>query len=187
MPTTFVRRQSTLDQRRGEPARLVDTGGQDHHRALVEDDLQLEAQFADRLEHDVLHRLPTSDDAAANRQRMHATLAQPRDERLGRRLGEQGFAASAGLIKQRAVFGHNQIAAAQLRKCALQVRQLAAPGILESSERRNSVGVDDAVTRERAIIVRGKGQKIQRLLPSARWIPRPAAAPRYHGTSRHRR
>jgi hypothetical protein len=59
----------------------------------------------------------------------------------------------------------------------LQVRQLAtgnqdhaATGILESSERRNSVRVDHAVMRERAIIVRGKGQKIQRLLPSVRLV-----------------
>ena len=69
-----VRRQPALHQRRGQPARLVDAGGQHHHRALVEYDLQLEAELADRLEHDVLHRLPARDDAAANRERMHAAL-----------------------------------------------------------------------------------------------------------------
>jgi hypothetical protein len=91
-----VRRQTTLDQRRGEAARLVDTRGQDHDRALVEDDLQLEAEPANRLQHDVLHRLPAGDDSAANRQRMHAALAQPPHERLGRRRRERGLAASTG-------------------------------------------------------------------------------------------
>ena len=89
------------------------------------------------------------------------------------------FAASAGLIEKRTVLGHDQIAATQLRKGALQVRQLAtsdqdqtATGILEPSERRESVGVDHAVMRQRAIVVGGEGQKIHRLVSSARsaWV-----------------
>ena len=115
----------------------------------------------------VLHRLPAGDDAAANRQRMHAALAQPRDERLGRRRCKHRFATSAGLIEQGTVLGHDQIAAAQLGERALQVRQLApgdqdqtATGILEPLERRESVGIDHAVLRQRAIVVRGEGQKV---------------------------
>ena len=80
-----VRRQTTLGQGGDEPACLVDAGGQDHDRALVEHDRQLEAELANRIENDVLHRLPAGDDTAADRQRMHAALSQPRDERLRRR------------------------------------------------------------------------------------------------------
>ena len=42
-----VRRQTESLERRREPGRLVDAGRQHHHRALVEDHLQLEAEIAD--------------------------------------------------------------------------------------------------------------------------------------------
>ena len=94
-----VRRQPALDQRAGQSARFVHARRQDHHRTLVEHDVQLEAELAHRLQHDLLHRLPRGDNAAANRQRLHATLAQARDERLGRRRGKHGLAAGARLIE----------------------------------------------------------------------------------------
>ena len=45
------RRQAERRQRRRESTRLVDAGRQHHHRALVEDDLQLETELLDRIEH----------------------------------------------------------------------------------------------------------------------------------------
>jgi hypothetical protein len=81
------------------------------HRKAKAASMQLAAELADSLQHDVLHRLPASDDAAANRQRMHATLPQPRDERLGWRRGEHGLAASVWLVEQRPVLGHDEVAA----------------------------------------------------------------------------
>ena len=85
--------------------------------------------------------------------------------------GEHGLAASAGLVEQRAVLGHDEIAAGELGKRPLQIRQLAtgdqdqaAPGVLEPPDRRHGVGIDHAVLRERAVVVGGKGQKVQRLV-----------------------
>jgi hypothetical protein len=45
-PDGVVRGQAELVQRRRQPAGLVDPGRQHHHRALVEDDLQLQALLA---------------------------------------------------------------------------------------------------------------------------------------------
>ena len=82
--------------------------------------------------------------------------------------------ASAGLVEQRAVLGHNKVAAGELGERALQVGELAtgdqdqaATRVLEPADRGNGVGIDHAVMRERAIIVGGQGQKIQRLIPRA--------------------
>ncbi len=47
-PTTLCGDRPSSRQRRRQARRLVDAGRQHHHRALVEDDLQLQAQVADR-------------------------------------------------------------------------------------------------------------------------------------------
>ena len=176
MPTTLCGDSPLSSSAAASPLALFDARRQHHHRALVEHDVQLEAELAHRLQHDVLHRLPGGDDAAADRQRLHAALAQARDELLGRRRGEHGLAAGAGLVEQRAVLGHDQIATAELGKHAFQIGQLAAgdqdqapPRVLEPPDRRHGVGIDHAVMGERAVVIGGKGQKVQRLVSGARW------------------
>src|SRR5690606_32988573 len=57
-----VRRDREALERSLEAGRLVDAGRQDHDRALVEYDLQLEPVVADRLEHRRRMRLPGRDD-----------------------------------------------------------------------------------------------------------------------------
>ena len=103
---------------------------------------------------------------------MHAALAQPRDERLPWRRGEHGLAAGAGLVRHCAVLGHDEIADGELGARPLELRQLApgdqdqaAPRVLEPPDRCQGVPIDRAVVRERAVVVGGKGQKVQRLIP----------------------
>ena len=73
-----VRRQTQLVERGGQARRLVDAGRQHHDGALVEDDLQLQAQLADRLEHRRPRAAPdVATITAPTRQRRHAARRQP--------------------------------------------------------------------------------------------------------------
>ena len=81
MPDDVVRGEPQLLERLHEPGRLVDSRRQDHDRALVEDHLQLEAQLADGLEHDLLVRRQGGHDGPPHGERRDARGPQRLDQR----------------------------------------------------------------------------------------------------------
>ena len=81
-----VRRQPQLEQRGFQAGGLVRARRQDHDRALVENDLQLEPEITDRLEHRALIRLPGRHDAMPHGQRRDPAGAQRFHELRGRGL-----------------------------------------------------------------------------------------------------
>ena len=72
-----AQRETQLVEGGGEAGLLVDAGGQDHHRALVEDDLVLEAQLAHHLDRVDLVRLAGGDARAELLSSRPITIAVP--------------------------------------------------------------------------------------------------------------
>jgi len=89
----IARRQSERVQRSGQPGTFVDAARQHHHRALVEDDLQLQAQVADLVEDFLFVRLARRDDDAPSGQRIDPVAPQRLVELWRRRLGQEPFLA----------------------------------------------------------------------------------------------
>jgi hypothetical protein len=73
-----------LSERSLQPGRLVDPGGQHHDRALVEDDLELQAEVADHFQHRGLVGLPGRHDHPSDGEWGDATVVERRHECLGR-------------------------------------------------------------------------------------------------------
>src|SRR5690606_37263354 len=99
----LVRRDTELLERNLEPRCLAHTGGQDHHGPLVEDDLKLEAEVADDVEHRLLVLLRRRNDDPPLRQRRDTPLLEPLDEDPRRRLAEDTLAAVGGVVDHGAV------------------------------------------------------------------------------------
>ena len=155
-----VRRDLELLERGHEPRRLVDAGRQDHDGAFVEDDLQLEAELADRFEHGRLVRLARRDDDLAGGERGDAALAQSGEQRRRRRLREPAPLLRRRAIEQRAVLGDDALEDREVRMDAHEIVELAARDEHEPAPRREHVlergdglGGYLAVGRERAVIV----------------------------------
>ena len=125
-PHHVVRGKLQQLQRRGEPARLVDAGGQHHYRALVEDDLQFELQLADGLQHRLLLRFPGGDNAAAHRERRNAPSLQGGDEICRGRVRDRPLLARLRQVEQGAIFHYGDIEQVEPIEGALQVRQFPA-------------------------------------------------------------
>ena len=157
----IVSGQTKIIERRVQPARLVDVGRQDHHSALVENDLQLQSEVPDRLEDGFFMGLPGRDNGAANIQRGDARGAKPFDETL-RRFGRQGlFLLARGRVEQRAVFRDNSVEEIEAGKTAGEVRQFAAgdenqlsAGAFEVDQRPEGRIVHDAVVGDGAVVIR---------------------------------
>ena len=66
MATALCGESSIFSSALRQPGRLVDSGRQNHDRALVENDLQLETQIADRGQNSGLVRLPRRDNDATH-------------------------------------------------------------------------------------------------------------------------
>ena len=104
-----VGREPQAIERRRQARRLRDARRQDHHRALVEDHVQLEAEVTDGLENRHLVRRPGRDDRLAHGHRRHAPGPQRLDEPRGRRLGEQLRRPGLRVEQHAAVLGHHQV------------------------------------------------------------------------------
>jgi hypothetical protein len=75
-----VRGQAQRLERRLKAALLVDARGQDHHGALVERHLQLQAELADRLQGHRFERLPGGDHGTPDRDRPNSPALEQIDE-----------------------------------------------------------------------------------------------------------
>ena len=104
-----VRRQTEFRERRDEAGRLVHARWQDHHRALVEDDLQFEPIVVNGLQHFFLMRFPGRDDDAAGRDRADAARLELGREARRRRLSENARLLCLGVVDGRAVLHHGSI------------------------------------------------------------------------------
>ena len=149
---------------RGEGCRqtggLVDARRQHHHRALVEDHLQLQPQLVDGGKHRRLVGLPCGDDGVSDGQRRHVPIAQRLNQRLRGRLRQQLDFARRGSVQHGAVLGHDPLEQVQARKDALQIFQLAArdqdempAGGDDALQRSDGRVIDRAVMRDRAVVV----------------------------------
>ena len=121
-----VRRQAQLVERGGQTGRLVHARGQDHHGALVEDHLALEAELPDHVQHDRLVRLARGDDDAADGQRGDPPADQLRDERLGRRVGQCALLLRGRPVEHGPVLGDDPIEQLEIGEQRHQVGELAA-------------------------------------------------------------
>ena len=83
-----VRRDLELLESGHEARRFVHAGRQDHDGAFVEDDLQLEAELANRVEDGCLVRLARRDDDLAGGERGDAALPEGRKKKRRRRFRE---------------------------------------------------------------------------------------------------
>ncbi len=158
---TWVERK--LLQRRPHSARLVDARRQNHHRALVEDDLQFEAERTDRLEHVVVVGRDRGDDDAPDRERRDAAPLEKCDERGGRRLGQRHGLAGCRAVNECAVFGDDAVEQVEAREHPAEIAELAAGDEQKLAarpahlfERRDGSVADDAIGGERAIEVGGE-------------------------------
>jgi len=153
--------QAEIVERRLQAARLVDAGWQDHHRALVEDDLQFEPEVPNCFEHGFLIGFPSRDNGAADRQRSDALRAQPLDESFGRLGRQRLFLPGRRVVEERAVFRDDAVEEIEAGKAAGEVRQLPAgdenelsAGAFEVDQRFNGRRVNDAVVGQSAVVVR---------------------------------
>ncbi len=121
-----VRRQTQFVQRRFQSGGLVDAGGQHHDRVLVEDDVHLQSQVADRLQNGRLVRTPGRHDAAADGQRRDLAGMKGADKLRGRGWAQHFFLTLGGVVEQAAVLGDNAIEQIDRGANALEIVQFAA-------------------------------------------------------------
>jgi hypothetical protein len=114
-PHYVVLRQFQQGQRGFKTAGLADTGGEHHHGAFVENNLQLEPEVAYHLQHHILMRLPGRNDAASGRYR-HLARLQPIKKRLRRFWPEQRLLAGLWIEKDASILGDDQIKKRNLGK-----------------------------------------------------------------------
>ena len=157
-----VRGQAQPRERASESGGLVHRRGQHHDRALVEDDLQLQPEVADRLQHGGFVRLHRRDDGRADADR-HPAPVQCLDECPGRRIGEDLALPGRRKVQQGTVLGDHAIESVDLRKDAEQFSQFptryqyqpAAAGA-EAIERFHPARRHHAVMGERTVVVGGQ-------------------------------
>ena len=146
-----------------QAARLVDTGGKNHDRALVEDNLKFESQIANRVEDDILVRRPGRHDDLPDGERGDAALPQRVNEPIGRTFTENRFGFVVGTVEQRAIFRDDAIEKCEVRADTYQVIQRSssheddpAPCGAKALERVDGSIIDRAVVRDRSVIVGGE-------------------------------
>ena len=158
-----------------QSTRLVDTGGKNHDRALVEDHLKFESQIANRVEDDILVRRPGRDNYLPDGERSDAALPQRFNELIGRTFTENGFAFVVGTVEQGAVFRDDPIEQCEVRANMYQVIERSsrnenelAPRGAKALERVDGSIIDRAVVRERSVIIGGEGKIAHAGNPSAK-------------------
>ena len=171
----IVRRKLELFERCHSSGRLVHAGRQDHHGALVEDDLQLQSEVPNDLQHRRFIRFPGRHDRPPDRKRLDVSLPELLDEDGWRGCRNDMFLLGRGVINQRTVFRDNAIEQLELGKCSLEIRQVAAgdqdepaPGLLELSQGLARRVVDDTVVSYCSVEVGGESEKIQEIVPPPR-------------------
>ena len=155
-----VRGQPQLIEGGGETGRLVHARGQDHHGALVEDHLALEAQFSDHVQDDRLVRLARGDYDAADGQRRDPPADELDDERLGRRLGQRALLLRGRPIERRPVLGDDAIEQLEIGKQRDHVGELTtgdeqglAAAVSHRAQGRRSGRVHLAIPGQGSVIV----------------------------------
>ena len=155
-------REAQLAQRDGKAGLLVDAGRQQHHRALVEDDLQLESELADHFHRLELMRLAHRHDHPARRDG-NAPCPQPLGQLGRRRFGEHDLLARLRPIQERAVLRHHAIEEIEPRTHALQVLQFAAghqqrlpAALAQPLHRGERFLADRTLKRKRPVVVGGQ-------------------------------
>src|SRR6266566_1504406 len=88
---------------------LIHTGGENHDRALVEDDLQFQAEITNQLDGRLLMRPPRGDDHPADGYPLGASFDELLPELVGRPMSKRPFFACGWAIQQGAVFRHNTV------------------------------------------------------------------------------
>jgi len=126
-PDGIVRRQPQLPERGRQTRPLVHSGGEHHDRAFVEDDLQLQAELADRFDGGGLVRRDGGDEDAPGRQRGDPAAAKQVEERGGGRRPQRPALARSGGVEERAVLRHDPVEEVEPVAHRLQLLQLA-PG-----------------------------------------------------------
>ena len=142
-----------------KPGALVHAGREHHDRALVEDDLELEAFTLDLLEHGGLVRHPSGHDDPAGRDR-HALPAERERELRRRRLGQPPFQLARGQVEERTVLRHDRVEQVEAGKDFHQVveiaardeQQLASAGP-QPFQRLLGAADDAAMLRQRLVVV----------------------------------
>ena len=184
----IAHRQAELLQGQGEPRLFVHARREQHHGALVEDDLPLEAELADHLDGRDLIRLARRHDHPAGVQRGSAALAQPL------RQGGRGWFRHALLlarlrpVEKSAVFGHHQVEEIEPVEDRLQIPELAAgdqhhapAALAQALYCGHRLRTDGSLLGERPVVVR-RHREISHGGECAAWRaglqrPRPPARP----------
>ncbi len=160
-----VRREPQLEQRGVQAGRLVRARRQDHDRALVEDDLQLEAEIADRVEDDAFIGLPRRDEGVPDGQRGDLAGAKRLHEVGARRLAENLVLAARGTVEDSAVLGDDPIEEIDRREDVEEILELPpcgedelAPRVAKALERRERLDADLSIARERSVEIAGQDE-----------------------------
>lgn len=154
-------RHVELGERRGQPCALVHSGRQDHHRFPVEDDLQVESQFAYDLLNRGFMRSHRGNDSPADGDRVDAELVQPFREAGGGKLAQGALLRGGRTVQQSAIFRDHQIEPVQLREHFAYAPQFAAGDedelparFSQTCQGRQCVALDTAVISKGAVEIR---------------------------------
>jgi hypothetical protein len=165
-------------ERGGQAGALVDAAREHHDGALVEDDLQLEPEVVDLLEHVELMRLARGDDDLADAEGSDAALPQPLDQARRRRLTERPRLVRTRQVQQAAVLGDDGVAGGGVGEDAQQVVELAAgdehhraPAGAQPAQRGDGGWADPAVIGEGLVVIAGEHAKAHAGNGAARRVP----------------
>src|SRR5690606_3483113 len=125
-----------------------------------EDDAQLQAEVANRIEHGMFVRVPSGYDTAPGQERLDASLPKPLHEPFRRRLCQQTFLLCGREVQQRAVLGDDDIEQVEAWEQRFELRndptsdehELPA-GFPETLQRRDRLGVHAPVMGDGAVVV----------------------------------
>ena len=148
-------------QRHLEPGHFSDGRRQNHHRALVEGHVQLQAQVADHFQHGGFIRTPRGNNRIAHRNRFDTASPQVLDQRGGRSLGQQLFFSRRRIVNHGAILRHHPVEQGEPRKNGRQIGQFPAghqdepaAGLPQPFQRANRFRVHLAVASQGSIVIR---------------------------------
>jgi hypothetical protein len=162
--------ESQVRQYGGKARALIGAARQDHHRLIVEDDLQAKVQLPDGWKNGDIVRSHCGHNALSHG-KGHALPAQMGDE-FARDLGaKEALFASEWVVKQSAVLGDNRVKKMEAGKHRAQAGKFAArdqdelasrfPPLFQTSD---GLGGDPTIAGQGAIVIRGYGAKSHRVM-----------------------